>query len=175
MNLEALKANLGDHAKDIKLNLSAILSEAGAPDLSLKQIHGIALTCAYLTRQLDLIAAFSEASHDYLSDVEQHAAKSAATIMAMNNVYYRFCHMVSDESYLGMPAKLRMNVIGNPGIDKVDFELYCLAASAMNGCGMCMDAHAQALMKASLSKLAVQSAVRIAAVVNATAQAMVSM
>ena len=66
-----------------------------------------------------------------------------------------------------MPAKLRMNVIANPGIAKVDFELFSLAVSAINGCGMCMDAHAAELQKAGLSKIAIQSTVRIAAVINA--------
>jgi alkyl hydroperoxide reductase subunit D len=168
MNLDALKESLGDHAKDIKLNLASVMSEAGAPELSLKQIHGIALACAYSTKQAAVITALTS---ELLSDAERQAAKSAATIMAMNNIYYRFCHMVSDKSYMGMPAKLRMNVIGNPGIDKVDFELNCLAVSAINGCGMCVDAHTHELSKAGVSKLAIQSAVRIAAVVNATAMA----
>ena len=61
--------------------------------------------------------------------------------MAMNNVYYRFVHLASNPEYGTMPAKLRMNVIGTPGIDKDDFELFSLAVSAMNGCGMCIDSH----------------------------------
>jgi alkyl hydroperoxide reductase subunit D len=89
--------------------------------------------------------------------------------MAMNNIYYRFAHLVSDKSYAGMPAKLRMNVIANSGIDKSDFELCCLAVSALNGCGMCMEAHTHELVKAGFSKQAIQSCVRIAAVMNAAA------
>lgn len=174
MNLETLKESLGDHAKDIKLNLASVMTEAGAPELSLKQIHGIALACAYSTKQEKVIEALKQASNDFLNEAEHHAAKSAATIMAMNNIYYRFCHMVSDKSYLSMPAKLRMSVIGNPGIDKVDFELNCLAVSAINGCGMCVDAHTHELNKAGLSRVAIQSAVRIAAVVNAAAMAVMS-
>jgi alkyl hydroperoxide reductase subunit D len=64
-----------------------------------------------------------------------------------------------------------MNVIGNPGIAKVDFELYCLAVSAINGCGMCMEAHVHEVEKAGTSKLGVQSAIRIASVINSLAQA----
>jgi alkyl hydroperoxide reductase subunit D len=90
----------------------------------------------------------------------------------MNNVYYRFVHLVSDKEYGKLPAKLRMNVIGSPGIAKVDFELYALAVSAINGCGMCMDAHVHEVAKAGVSRVGVQSAIRIAAVVNATAQAL---
>jgi alkyl hydroperoxide reductase subunit D len=89
--------------------------------------------------------------------------------MAMNNIYYRFVHLVSDKSFASLPAKLRMNIIANPGIDKLDFELSCLAVSAINGCGMCIDAHAKTLEQAGISKLAIQSAVRIAAVLNAAA------
>ncbi len=62
-----------------------------------------------------------------------------------------------------------MNVIGNPGINKVNFELNCLSVSAINGCGMCIDAHAHELTKAGVSKLAIQSSIRIAAVLNAAA------
>ena len=88
----------------------------------------------------------------------------------MNNIYYRFVHLVGDEEYKKMPAKLRMNVIGSPGIPKVDFELYSLAVSAINGCGMCIEAHNHEVLKAGVSKLGVQSAIRIAAVINAAAQ-----
>lgn len=108
-----------------------------------------------------------------LSEAELQAAKSAAAVMGMNNVYYRFLHLVSDKDYGKMPARLRMNVIGNPGIAKVDFELYSLAVSAINGCGMCMDAHVHEIIKGGVSKNGIQSCIRIAAVVNAAAQALV--
>jgi len=171
MSLEALKVNLPETAKDIRLNLSTVLSDEGTPELSAKQRYGIALASAYAARQDDVIQAILSTSSEYLAANEIAAAKSAATIMAMNNIYYRFVHLINDKAYGSMPAKLRMNVIANPGIDKLDFELNSLAVSAINGCGMCMDAHAHALEKAGASKLAIQSAVRIAAVINATAMA----
>lgn len=102
-----------------------------------------------------------------LTPVEITSAKSAATIMAMNNIYYRFVHLSSDKSFATMPARLRMNAIGNPGIDKIDFELACLAVSVINGCGMCVDAHTRELVKTGITKLAIQSVARIAAVLNA--------
>ncbi len=98
------------------------------------------------------------------------AAKAAASIMAMNNIYYRFLHLASNNDYATRPAKLRMNVIGAPGIDKADFELFCLAVSAVNGCGMCIDAHEKVLLAAGVSIDTIQTAVRIAAVVNAIAR-----
>lgn len=169
MTIEQLKNALPECAKDIKLNLSTILTEEGAPDLTLNQILGVALACAYTTKNAQVIDAMLAQSSQQLSEAQIQAAKAAAIMMAMNNIYYRFTHLVSDKSYSTMPAKLRMSVIGNPGITKVDFELFCLAVSAMNGCGLCLDAHAKELNKAGVSNVAIQSAVRIASVLNAVA------
>jgi lipoyl-dependent peroxiredoxin subunit D len=173
MNVQDLRNSLGDYAKDIKLNLGNVLTEEGAPDLLPNMIYGIALACAYSTKQPAVIEALLADANAVLSEEEKYAAKAAATIMAMNNVYYRFNHLVSDKDYSVMPANLRMTVIGKPGINKADFELYCLAVSTINGCGMCMDAHVHEVLKAGITKKAVQSTVRIAAVVNAAAQAAV--
>lgn len=169
MHLEQLKEALPTSAKDIRLNLSMVLTEEGAPDLNAIQRYGIALACAYATKnKICMLAVLGDATH-YLSEEEIEAAKSAATIMAMNNIYYRFVHLVGDKSYGSMPAGLRMTVISNPGIPKLDFELNCLAVSALNGCGMCIEAHTHALVKGGISKQAIQSAIRIAAVINAVA------
>src|SRR5690606_1908145 len=99
------------------------LSTEGAPDLTIEQIHGIALAAAYATRHTDVINAIEGETSGTLDDTARTAAKSAASIMAMNNVYYRFTHLVHDDELSKLPAKLRMNVIGSPGIAKVDFEL----------------------------------------------------
>lgn len=171
MTIEALRDSLGEFAKDIKLNLGSVLSETGAPDLTLNQIYGIALAAAYGTKNVEIFEGIRAEAAGTLSDVEVNAAKAAAAVMAMNNVYYRFVHLVSDKEYGKLPAKLRMNVIGNPGIPKVDFELYSLAVSAINGCGMCMDAHVNEVIKGGVTPLGVQSAIRIASVVNAAAHA----
>lgn len=171
MSLQELKSQLGEHAKDIKLNLGSVLTEEGAPDLTQNQIYGIALASAYATKNPAVAQAVQHEISGTLPEAERQAAKAAATIMAMNNIYYRFTHLVSDKEIAKLPAKLRMNVIGNPGIAKVDFELYSLAVSAINGCGMCMDAHVHEITKGGISKTGVQSCIRIAAVINAFAQA----
>jgi len=173
MSINELRSQLQDYAKDIKLNLSNVLSEEGAPGLTQKQILATALACAYATKQPVLIAAIKTEALDVLSAEDLHAAKAAATIMAMNNIYYRFTHMVSDAQFGKMPANLRMNVMANPGVEKKDFELYSLAVSAINGCGLCIDMHVKMLLKEGLSAVAVQSAIRIAATLHATAQALV--
>lgn len=172
MNLETLKEQLPEFARDIKLNLSTILSEEGSTDLTQKQIDGIALASAYAVKNPALITAISNEVKPRMDETELNAVKAAASIMAMNNIYYRFTHLVSDAEYRTMPAKLRMNVIGKPGIPKIDFELFSLAVSIINGCGMCIDAHAHELVKNGLSKAAVQSTARIAAVINSVAAAL---
>ena len=92
--------------------------------------------------------------------------------MAMNNVYYRFTHLVSDDSYSRMPAGLRMNVIANPGVPAVDFEIWCLAVSVVNGCGRCVDAHEQTLRKAGVAANVIHTAVRLAAILQSAAIAL---
>jgi alkyl hydroperoxide reductase subunit D len=170
-NLESLKEALPDFAKDIRLNLSSVLKEDGNSGLTLAQVRGIALASAYAAKHPGVIAAVTgEASG--LSPEETQAARAAATVMAMNNVYYRFLHLAHDEELSGLPAGLRMNVIGNPGIDKATFELYSLAVSAVNGCGMCIESHTAAVRHAGVSKHGVQHCVKIAAVVFAAAQAL---
>lgn len=170
MNLEQLKEKLPDYAKDIKLNLSTIFSETDTAGLSMAQIAGIALACAYATKQKLLIEVIQEFVKQYLTEMTINGAKAAATIMAMNNIYYRSIHIMTDHEYSKMPAKLRMNIIGNPGIEKTDFELYSFAVSAINGCGMCLDAHNNTLQKHQIDREAIQYCLRIAAIINAVAQ-----
>ena len=173
MTIEILRQMLPDYAKDIRLNLSSVLSTTGAPGLSEEQILGIAMASAYATKSNVVVdAIYGEASLK-LDEATLQAIKAATVIMAMNNIYYRFVHLTSDQQLKQLPAKLRMNIINNPGVDKMDFELYSLAVSAINGCGMCMDAHAKTLLKHGVSHEGVQSAIRIAAVIHAAAQAAV--
>lgn len=166
MSLDALKSRIPEYAKDIKLNLSTL---AGEEILSTQQLWGTFVASALATRNAAVIAAIEAQAAPHLSPAAMTAAKSAAAIMGMNNVYYRFVHIAKNKEYQTLPAKLRMNVIANPGVDKVDFELWSLAVSAINGCGMCIDAHEAELRKHGLSNVQVQTAVRIAATLNAVA------
>jgi alkyl hydroperoxide reductase subunit D len=169
MSLSELKPAIPDYAKDLRLNLDSVLNEAGAPGLSAKQIGLIALASAIASRHAPLTAAIALEAARHASAQELNGARSAAAIMAMNNVYYRFTHLVGDAEYQTLRAGLRMNVMANPGCDKVDFELCSLAVSAINGCGTCVDSHEKTLRKHQLSAQSIQSAVRIAAVVHAVA------
>jgi alkyl hydroperoxide reductase subunit D len=166
MTIEAIKSALPDYAKDLRLNLSSLLSDAV---LTEQQRWGTLLATSLAARNPALIAAIAGEAAQHLSPAAIDAAKAAASIMAMNNIYYRFTHLASDPDYATMPARLRMNVIANPGVDKLDFELWSLAVSAINGCGRCIDAHDQVLRKAGVTREAIQQAVRIASVVHAVA------
>lgn len=166
MSLDALKERLPDYAKDLKLNLSSLASE---PALTEQQRGGAFIASALASRNAEVTDAMLAEFGPRLSREAVAAAKAAASIMAMNNIYYRFTHLVTASDYKTMPAKLRMNVIAKPGVDKVDFELWSIAVSAINGCGMCLDAHERVVREAGVSTEAVQAVVRIAAVVHALA------
>ena len=166
MTIDALRDRIPDYAKDIRLNLGSL---AGETVLSDQQKWGAFLASALATRNAEVIRAVAADAEQKLSPEAISAAKSAAAIMSMNNVYYRAIHLMSEETYGTLPAKLRMNVIGNPGVEKVDFELWSIAVSAINGCGMCLDSHEKVVRKAGLSTAQVQAALRIGAVVHAAA------
>jgi alkyl hydroperoxide reductase subunit D len=169
VTLDALRDQLPDYARDLKLNLGSVLTPQGAPGLSESQIASIALSTAIAARNPQLVRAIEAWAQPYLDDAHVQAARSAAAIMGMNNIYYRFLHLVEDAEYQTMPARLRMNVIGNPGIDKLEFELLSLAVSAVNGCGLCVTAHERKLREGGIGREAIQSAVRIASVIHAIA------
>lgn len=169
MNLDDIKARLPDYAKDLRLNLDSVLSETGAPGLTQKQIAIIALASAIASRNTSLTTTVKAHFAETLSEGEANAARAAAAIMGINNIYYRFVHLVGDAEYATLRAGLRMNVMSNPGCEKVDFELASLAVSAINGCGMCMESHEKTLRKHEVGAQAIQSAARIAAVLHAVA------
>ncbi len=166
MSLDTLKARLPDYAKDLRLNLSSIPS---ITSLTPQQLWGTVLATAIASRNPEVVRAVDAASSEFLSGQAKTAVRSAAAIMAMNNIYYRFTHLSKHPDFLTMPARLRMNVIANPGVEKVDFELWSLAVSAVNGCGRCIEAHEDVLLKAGVAKEAIQDAIRIAAIVFSVA------
>jgi alkyl hydroperoxide reductase subunit D len=167
--MENLKARLPAFAKDAKLNLSSMLTDESLPE---QQRYGLFLACAIATRNPDVVAAFDQLAAAHLSPQAQDAARAAAVMMAMNNVYYRFLHLSDNRAYETKPARLRMNVIANPGVEKADFELWSLAVSAINGCGKCINAHEKVLREANVSDDAIQTAVRFAAIIQSVAVAL---
>ena len=172
--LDNLRESLPGYARDLQLNLGTVLTGAGAPGLSERQIWAVALAAAAASRNATFTRDMQALAARHLDAAHVSAAHAAAAIMAMNNVYYRFLHLVEDEEYAKLPARLRMNVIGSPGIAKADFELLALAVSAINGCGSCVASHERQLRQHGVTREAVQSAVRIAATVHAVARVLES-
>jgi alkyl hydroperoxide reductase subunit D len=169
MNLDQLKSQLPAYAKDLRLNLESVLGEGGAPGLSQKQIAMVALASAVASRHAPLTEAITQFASQHAGEKDLEGARTAAALMGMTNIYYRFLHLVEDDEYATLRAGLRMNAMANPGCDKVDFDLAAVAVSAINGCGSCVASHERTLRKHGVSAQAVQSAARIAAVMHAVA------
>ncbi|WP_019831945.1 carboxymuconolactone decarboxylase family protein [Sphingomonas sp. PR090111-T3T-6A] len=166
MSFEAFVDALPDYAKDLRLNVGVLLKDQTLGD---QRKYGLLLSCAHATGYKPIVEAAEAECEGRLSPEAADAARAAAAVMAMNNVYFRFVHLVSDPEYGTLPARLRMNVVGNPGIAKVDFELFSLAVSVMNGCGLCIDAHEKVLKQHGVGADVVQAGARIAAIVKAVA------
>ncbi len=167
--LDLIRDAIPDYARDLKLNLGSVLTTAGAPGLNEPQIWAVALASAIASRNLAFTRGIEAAAGEHLDAAHLQAARAAAAIMGMNNIYYRFLHLVEDAEYQSMPARLRMNILANSGIDKLDFELLSLAVSAVNGCGLCISSHEKKLRQHGFTREMIQSAVRIAATVHAVA------
>ncbi|MGA9523236.1 MAG: carboxymuconolactone decarboxylase family protein [Myxococcaceae bacterium] len=167
--IDALREQLPDAARDIKLNLQSVLTN-GTPSLTPAQRWGVAIACAYAARNdklRDAILQDAEATPELRED-----AKAAAILMGMNNVYYRFRHMIGKETYSDKPARLRMLRLAQVATNKADFELLCLAVSAINGCETCVQAHEKVVLEGGLSDEQVHDAIRIAATLHAAAVAL---
>jgi alkyl hydroperoxide reductase subunit D len=171
MSLDAIREALPDSAKDIKLNLQSVLAES---TLTPAQRWGVAVASAATARHRALLDAMTAGALAQVDATVVDDALAAAALMAMNNVYYRFRHMVGKPAYAQKPARLRMNRLGKPATTRVDLELFSLAASAINGCEICVQSHEKAVLDGGLSEDQIHDAVRIAAVVHAAAVALES-
>ncbi len=164
MSIEKLKETLPDYAKDLRINISTLQTNTL---LSNQQKAGCFIVAAIVSRNKMVIEKILEEFTSQLSPQALTAAKTASALMGMNNIYYRFTHLVENEAYRHLPAKLRMNGIATHGIEKADFELFCLVASAINGCAACLNAHEHELQKLNIPTEVIQESVKIAAVVHA--------
>ncbi len=155
-----------DYARDLKLNLQNVLAQT---ELTEQQTWTVAVACALTARCGMLSSAIEEEAAKKLSPEQLNSAKAAFALMGMNNVYYRFKHMVANEEYDPIPARLRMQLIRSHGGDPVDFELACLAASAIKGCEACVKSHDKVVREKGLTAEAVVASVRIASTLHAVA------
>ena len=168
--LDALRDALPDDLKDIRLNLSSVLT---GENLQPGQALGIALASARFARAQPLVAALESDIRAGLGETAAAVisdAVAAAGLMAMNTVYYRFRHMLDKESYTARSPRLRMSRMAQPATGKLDFELMSLGCAALAGCELCIKNHEASLVHLGVSEDACHDAVRIAAVINAAAQ-----
>ena len=171
MSIDTLRDLIPAYAKDISLNLGSLASETVLND---QQKWGCFLASAHAVGVAPVVRAIEAQAAAVLTPEALNAAKSAAAIMGMNNIYYRSLHLMKNSEYTTIPARLRMNVLANPGVEKMDFELWSTAVSAINGCGACLDAHEGELRKHGVPATHVQAALRIGAVVHAASRIVAS-
>ncbi len=165
MSLDTLIDSLPASAKDLKLNFSSLVRNN--TELTPQQLWGTIVATAIATRSASLTPAAIAAAAAQLSAPALEAAKTAAAVMGMNNIFYRFHHLSSNPKYATMPARLRMNGLRGHGVDEVDFELWSLAVSAINGCGKCVDSHEKVVRDKGASEELVLAVVRVSAVIHA--------
>jgi alkyl hydroperoxide reductase subunit D len=166
MTIDELLETVPAWAKDLKLNMQSVLKQT---ELTGQQLWGTVVASAIAARNSTLKKVLLPAAAQHLTPEALNAAKSAAAIMGMNNVYYRFVHMAPGEKYPTIPARLRMNAIRTHGIDQADFELWCIAVSAMHNCQACVTSHERVVQEKGMREETVLAAVRIAAVIHGLA------
>jgi alkyl hydroperoxide reductase subunit D len=163
--LDDLMNGLPAYAKDLKLNFSSLVRQN--TELTPQQLWGTVVASAIATRNADLTAATIAEAGSILTPVALDATKAAAAIMGMNNIYYRFHHLTDNAKYATLPARLRMNVLRGHNVDHNDFELWCLAVSAINACGKCVASHEGVLRGRGVTEELINAAIRVASVVHA--------
>jgi alkyl hydroperoxide reductase subunit D len=162
--LEQVKNSIPDHAKDIKLNLDAVINRSGLDEID---AHACALAAAIMAGNGEL--AFEIGMNGPLMGTpEREAAKTAAALMGMNNVYYPFVEMTGDANLKGLPAGLRMQAYAtHGGVSKKKFEMYALCASIVGKCHFCVKSHYDILKNEGMNVQQLQAVGKIAAVINA--------
>lgn len=164
MSIDTLQSLIPAYAKDLSSNLTNLLAETLLSD---QQKWGTFLSCAHAIGVPAAVQNIEAAASEVMTPEAMTAAKAAAAIMGLNNVYFRALHLMQNKEYEKMRAGLRMNILANPGVEKVDFELWSLAVSAVNACGLCMDSHEKVLRNHEVTAVQIQAALRIASTVNA--------
>ncbi|MEZ5054727.1 MAG: carboxymuconolactone decarboxylase family protein [Chitinophagales bacterium] len=162
--LQALSVADSKYLRDLKLNVKAVLT---SEHLSLKETHLLALAIATNNNKEILANGFAAKAKEHgATDAEIADAQACASLLAANNVLYRFRHFVEKETYNNAPARLRMNIMMNPVLGKEFFELVSLAVSAVNGCEMCVKSHEQSVLAAGSNENRVWDSIRIASVIT---------
>jgi alkyl hydroperoxide reductase subunit D len=157
-----LNENLPEYAKDIRLNLDAVINRS---TIDPEQALYLSIAAAFSTGNSKLLTFLVANATD---EVEKNAALAAGSIMAQNNVWYPYVEMADDANLKGLPAQLRMNAItSHGGTTKGKFEAYSLASSIVGKCHFCVKAHYETLKQEGYSVEQLRDIGRIAATMNA--------
>lgn len=163
--LEAVRSRIPDYAKDVRLNLDAVVQRSS---LAPADALGCALASAWAAGSADLVEAFRE----QLDEIDANAALSAAALMGMNTVWYPYVEMADDPELGRQRAELRMQAYAtHGGVPRERFEAFALAASTIGKCHYCVRSHYELLKKAGWTTVQLRDVGRIAAVVAAAALA----
>ena len=163
--VDQLKDTIPDYAKDTRLNIDAVIKRSSLP---LDEAEVIALAAAFATGNVKLWTWIQSQITD---QKEAEAAITAASLMAMNNVWYPYVEMADDPNLTGLPAQLRMNAIASHGgTTKARFEAYSLSASIVGKCHFCVRAHYETLQSEGYTVEQLRDIGRIAAVITAVAR-----
>ena len=164
--LNLLEAGESRYIRDLKVNFKSMLS---SEYLSEKEIGLLALSIAVNNSNEVLTRYFTDfLKEKNISEAEIAEAASCASLLASNNVFYRFRHFTQKEKYTQIPARIRMQIMMRPVNGKETFELLSLAVSAVNGCEMCVNAHEDSLIKMGVTEEKIFDSIRIASLVTAT-------
>ena len=167
MGIDNLRAAMPDYARDIRLNLGSVIS---ASRLEPAMAWGAALTAALVSKNAQVIQNIAEDAQTVMDEKHIKAVKSAAAMMSMTNVWYKFTDLIQDSEVKKQPPKLRMNaVLTHGGVDRALFEAWSLSASVVNACGICVNAHASQLNKLGIDAQQIADIARIATVIKSVA------
>jgi len=161
----SVKESIPDHSKDIKLNLDSVINRS---PLDPVDTHAIAYVSAIAAGNGGLAFEIEHNGPLFNDEKVREAAKTAASLMGMNNMYYPFVEMTQDSDLKGLPAGLRMQAyMSHGGVTKKQFEMYALAASIIGKCHFCVKNHYDVLKKEGMTISELQHVGKIASVINA--------
>lgn len=163
--VDQIKDTIPDYAKDTRLNIDAVVKRSTLPQ---EEAEAVALAAAFATGNTKLWTWMQSQIAD---QKEAEAAITAASLMAMNNVWYPYVEMAADANLSGLPAQLRMNAIASHGGTSPErFEAYALSASIVGKCHFCVKAHYETLKKAGYTVEQLRDIGRIASVIAAVSK-----
>ena len=159
-----------DHSRDVAASLRKVVDRWS---LGPAALWGTALACAVARRSRPLAETCDiEARRAGVAEATLDDARAAAALMTMTAVHYRFAHPVGDGAYAEQPALLSMKRSARPAGEPLDYELFALAVSALEGCSACVRLHEKKLRAGGRTPAEIREAVRLAAAVAGVATAL---